>query len=41
MGEIATSNRLIILFYKPNSVIAEKTLAYAKTDDVPIRKLIF
>jgi len=37
MGEIATSNREVILFYNPNSVIAEKTLAYAKADGLPIR----
>lgn len=39
MGEIATSNRLITLFYNPNSVIAEKTLAYAKADGLPIREV--
>lgn len=37
MGEIATSNWEIILFYNPNSVIAEKTLAYANTYGLPIR----
>lgn len=36
MGEIATSDRLVILYYNPDSVIAEKTLAYAKTDGLPI-----
>ena len=37
MGEIATSNWEVILFYNPNSVIAEKTLAYAKADGLPIK----
>lgn len=37
MGEIATSNREIILYYNPNSVIAKSTLAYARADGLPIR----
>jgi arsenate reductase len=37
MGEIATSNWELILFYNPNSVMAKKTLAYAQTDGLPIR----
>ncbi|WP_245726502.1 arsenate reductase family protein [Pricia antarctica] len=37
MGEIATSNREVILFYNPNSNIAKKTLAYAKAEGFPIR----
>lgn len=39
MGEIATSNREIILFYNPNSIIAEKTLAYANTYGLPVREV--
>ena len=37
MGEIATSEREVILFYNPNSTIARKTLAYAKAEGFPIR----
>lgn len=37
MGEIATSNWEVILFYNPNSVMAKKTLAYARADGLPIR----
>lgn len=39
MGEIATSNREIILFYDPNCTIAEKTLAYANSYGLPIREV--
>ena len=39
MGEIATSKRLVVLYYNPNSVMAEKTLAYAKKDGLPIREI--
>ena len=39
MGEIATSNWELILFYNPNSPLASKTLAYAKTDGLPIREV--
>ena len=37
MGKIATSNWEVILFYNPNSVLAKKTLAYAKAEGFPIR----
>lgn len=39
MGEIATSNREIILFYNPDSIIAKNTLAYARSDNLPIREV--
>ena len=37
MGEIATSNWEVILFYNPNSTIAKKALAYAKAEGFPVR----
>jgi len=37
MGEIATSNREVILFYNPNSVIGKKGLVYAKAEGFPVR----
>lgn len=37
MGEIATSDREVILFYNPNSNIAKKTLAYARAEGFPVR----
>jgi len=37
MGEIATSDWEVILFYNPNSNIAKKTLAYAKAEGFPVR----
>lgn len=37
MGEIAISEREIILFYNPKSVIAKKTLAYAIAEGLKIR----
>lgn len=36
MGEIATSKRQITLYYNPESVIAEKTLAFARAEGVAI-----
>ncbi|WP_339886726.1 hypothetical protein [uncultured Flavobacterium sp.] len=36
MGEIATSNRQITLFYDSKCVIAKQTLAYAKAEGVPV-----
>ncbi len=39
MGEIATSNWEVILFYNPNSVLAEKVLAYAKAEGLPMREV--
>jgi len=36
MGEIATSNWQVTLFYNPNSIIAKKTLAYTKAEGFPI-----
>jgi arsenate reductase len=37
MGEIATSNREVILFYNPNSIIGKKALAYARAEGLAIR----
>ena len=37
MGEIASSNRELILYYDPDSTIARNTLAYARSDGLPIR----
>lgn len=39
MGEIATSNRQITIYYNSQSVIAEKTLAYAKTEGLAILEI--
>ena len=39
MGEIATSDRQITLFYIPKSVRAKKTLAYAKAEGLPILEI--
>ena len=39
MGEIAVSNRLLILFYNPNSIIGKKVLSYAEADGLPIREV--
>ena len=39
MGEIATSNRQITLFYSSNSIRAKKTLAYAKAEGLPIQEI--
>lgn len=39
MGEIATSNRQITIYYNPESVIAEKTLAYAKAEGLAILEI--
>ena len=36
MGEIATSERMITLFYSSASERAKKTLAYAKAEGLPI-----
>ena len=36
MGEIATSNRQITLFYNSKSVRAKQTLVYAKAEGLPI-----
>ncbi|WP_040756620.1 arsenate reductase family protein [Winogradskyella psychrotolerans] len=37
MGEIATSNRALILFYNPNSIIGKQVLAYAKAEGYAVR----
>ncbi|MGA8852611.1 MAG: ArsC/Spx/MgsR family protein [Christiangramia sp.] len=37
MGEIATSNWEVILFYNPNSVIGRKALAYAEAEGFAVR----
>lgn len=39
MGEIATSNRQITLFYSSTSVRAKQTLAYAKAEGLPIHEV--
>ena len=39
MGEIATSNRQITLFYSSDSIRAIKTLAYARTEGLPIQQI--
>ncbi|MEB8345205.1 hypothetical protein OO010_04055 [Flavobacteriaceae bacterium KMM 6898] len=39
MGEIATSERQITLYYNPNSTRAKQTLAYAKAEGLPIHEI--
>lgn len=39
MGEIATSKRQITLYYNPESIIAEKTLAFATAQGLPILEI--
>jgi len=39
MGEIATSNRQITLFYSSKSIRAKQTLAYAKAEGLPIEEI--
>lgn len=39
MGEIATSDRMITLFYNSQSTRAKKTLAYAKSEGLPIQEV--
>jgi len=39
MGEIATSDRQIILYYSSKSVRAKQTLAYAKAEGLPIQEI--
>lgn len=39
MGEINTSNKQITMFYNSNSRIAKQTLAYAKTEGLPIQDI--
>ena len=39
MGEIATSDRQITLFYNSNSTRAKKTLAYARAEGLPILEI--
>jgi arsenate reductase len=39
MGEIATSNKQITLFYNSNSTRAKQTLAYAKAEGLPILEI--
>ncbi len=39
MGEIATSERQITLFYNSKSERAKQTLAYAQTEGLPIQKI--
>ena len=39
MGQIATSQRMITLFYSSDSWRAKKTLAYAKAEGLPIEEV--
>lgn len=39
MGEIATSNRQITMFYSSKSVRAKQTLAYAKAEGLKIQEI--
>ncbi len=39
MGEIATSDKQIRLFYSSKSVRAKQTLAYAKAEGLPIQEI--
>jgi arsenate reductase len=39
MGEIATSNRQITLFYNSESATGKQTLAYAMTEGFPIQEI--
>jgi arsenate reductase-like glutaredoxin family protein len=39
MGEIATSDRQITIFYNSDSDSAKQTLAYAKAEGLPIQKI--
>ena len=39
MGEIATSDRQITLYYNSKSIRAKKTLAYAKAEGLPIHEI--
>jgi arsenate reductase len=39
MGEIATSDRMITLFYNSSSRRAKQTLAYAKAEGLPIEEI--
>ena len=39
MGEIATSNRLITMFYSSDSIRAKKALAIAKQEGLRIQKI--
>ena len=39
MGEIATSDRQITLFYSSKSVRAKQTLAYAKAEGLPFQEI--
>lgn len=39
MGEIATSDKQITLFYSSKSIRAKKALAYAKAEGLPIQEI--
>ncbi len=39
MGEIATSDRMITIFYSSKSERAKKTLAYARAEGLPIEEI--
>lgn len=39
MGELATSDWEVTLFYNPNSLIAKKSLAYAEAEGFPVREV--
>lgn len=39
MGEIATSRRLITIFYLPDSIRARKAIAYAKAEGLQVQEV--
>jgi arsenate reductase len=39
MGEIATSDRMITLFYNSNSSRAKQTIAYARAEGLPVQEV--
>lgn len=39
MGEIATSRRLITIYYHPESIRAKKAIAYAKAEGLRLQKI--
>lgn len=39
MGEIATSRRLITIFYHPESIRAKKAIAYAKAEGLDLQEI--
>jgi len=39
MGEIATSDREVVLFYNPQSVLSKKVIAYAEAEGFALREV--